>query len=363
MKKNTIGNLRTGYTTGTCATAATVAALELLLNKRQIKTAKIKLPTGETAEIEIINPIIMLNTTSACVRKDSGDDPDITNGVIIKSTISFNNTSEINFIAGKGVGTITKAGLQIPIGQAAINPVPRKMMEKAVRELTDKGINITISVKRGEELAAKTFNPRLGIIGGISIIGTSGIVRPFSHEAIADTVKVNINVAIAQKIKRLVFVAGHYGMKAAQNFFLIDQEEIIEVSNEWNTALNHAITKGITQFLIISHPGKLAKFIDNHFNTHSDFSPSALPIVKRTATRLNIPFSNKSTTVEGLFQELNCNYKIKLANHLAALIKQAVVNKTKNDNISIILIDMQHNKLGSSYADFTDNKGNQWQMK
>ena len=340
--------LKTGYTTGTCAAAATAAALELLFNNNIAKYIELVLPSEDIATIKIEKSYTDINSTSASVKKYSGDDPDITNGVIISSTVKPNNTGKISFFAGEGVGTVTKEGLQIPIGEPAINPVPRQMIKQVVSKYTSQGVDITIAVEGGEKLAEKTFNPRLGIVGGISIIGTSGIVRPFSHEAIQETVRININVATASGKKQLVLVAGHFGMTAAQNLFKIVEDEIIEVSNEWGTALTHAKQKGIDTVLILSHPGKLAKFIDGYFNTHSKCSPSALPIVRRIATNLNINTSEESTTVDGIFKDLKPADSNRLAVELANQINIAAEEKSKITNISVILIDMQHNELGNS---------------
>ena len=340
--------LKTGYTTGSCATAATAAALDLLLNNNITKYIELVLPSQDTATIKVENIYTNTYSATASVKKYSGDDPDITNGAIISSTVKLNNTEKIRLFAGKEVGTVTKKGLQIPVGEPAINPVPRQMIKQVVSEYTDQGIDITIAVEDGEELAKKTFNPRLGIVGGISIIGTSGIVRPFSHKAIQETVKISIDVATALGTNKLVLVAGHFGMTAAQNLFEVKEDEIIEVSNEWGVALTCAKQKNIGSVLILSHPGKLAKFIDGYFNTHSRSSPSALPIVKRIATRLNINILNESTTVEGIFNELTPEDRNKLATELANQIYTVVQKYSKISHITVILIDMQYNELGNS---------------
>ena len=340
--------LRTGYTTGSCATAATAAALELLFNHTCKSSVKLTLPSGDTAEISIEHTELSGDTATAQVIKFSGDDPDITNGALISSSVKLNQTGEILFFAGKGVGTITREGLQLPVGSPAINPVPREMMSRTARNYTSQGVDITIAVAGGEELANKTFNPRLGIIGGISIIGTSGIVRPFSHAAIQETVRISIDVATATGKTRLILVAGHYGMRAAQHFFNAPTEDIIEVSNEWDTAMQHAAMKKPLSLLLLSHPGKLAKFIDGHFNTHSKCSPSALPIVQRIATELDIPITETENTVEGVFQRLSSTDTTLLGVTLAERIAQSAKQHSKIPNIDVVLIDMQNHILAES---------------
>ncbi len=340
--------LRTGFTTGSCATAATAAALDLLLNKQHRKQVDFILPDGSTAAMDIIFSTTDNDIATAGVRKFAGDDPDITAGALISASVRLNNLHDIRFFAGDGVGTITRPGLQIPVGEPAINPVPRRMLIETARKFTSRGIDITLSVENGKELAAKTFNPRLGIVGGISIIGTSGIVRPFSHEAIQETVRISIDVAAAAGVNKLILVAGHYGMRAAKSFYNAADNEIIEVSNEWDTAIIHAVKKNITRLQILSHPGKLVKFSLGYFNTHSKHSPSALLLVQHTARELNIPITGNSTTVEGLFQEIPEQDKFRLASILAANIKQAVIDKYKLTTITVTLIDMQNHILAST---------------
>ncbi len=354
---NDANPLRTGFTTGSCATAATAAALDLLLNAQHRKQVDFILPDGSSATMDIIFTTTENDTATAGVRKFAGDDPDITAGALICASVRLNNLAQIRFFAGDGVGTVTREGLQIPVGEPAINPVPRRMLSETVQKFTSSGVDITISVENGKELAAKTFNPRLGIVGGISIIGTSGIVRPFSHEAIQETIRISIDVAAATGINQLILVAGHYGMRAAESFYSTSHENIIEVSNEWDTALAHAQRKNIKPLLLLSHPGKLAKFILGYFNTHSKHSPSALPLVQHTAQELNIKITANSTTVEGLFQELSEPDKTRLAGVLAAKIKQSIIDKYTITDITVTLIDMQNHILASS----GDNS--KWQKK
>lgn len=340
--------LKTGYTTGSCATAATIAAIELLLNNEIKEEIQLLLPSGDTATIKILDAALYKDTATARVKKYSGDDPDITNGAIISASVRANHTRAINFFAGDGVGVVTRAGLQIAVGEPAINPVPREMMTNAVRASTNTGMDITIGVEGGRELAEKTFNPRLGIEGGISIIGTSGIVRPFSHAAVEETVRVNIDVAAANNNRELAIVAGHFGMKAAIASFMLEEEQIIEVSNAWGAALEQAKKRDVQSLLLLSHPGKLAKLIAGHFNTHSSGSPSALPIVQRIAAEIGISIQSTSATVDGLFKELPAETSRILADTLANMIRTAAQTHANMTKIAVVLIDMQKKELGHS---------------
>ncbi|HEG44215.1 MAG TPA: cobalt-precorrin-5B (C(1))-methyltransferase, partial [Phycisphaerales bacterium] len=177
-------DLRDGFTTGTCAAAAAKAAAMVLCGQTDITTVDVALPDGSFAELGILQAKTVAQAGIASVRKDAGDDPDVTDKVIVEVTVKFNDGRDIVFEAGAGVGTVTKPGLQIAVGEPAINPVPREMITGAVRSVTDKGAVVTVSIAGGEEIAKKTFNPRLGIVGGLSVIGTSGKVRPFSCPAL-----------------------------------------------------------------------------------------------------------------------------------------------------------------------------------
>jgi len=213
QEKRKIGALRTGFTTGTSATAATKAALLALLFNKAVNYVSVSLPKGNTMKIEIESTNITEQHATASVIKDAGDDPDVTDRVEIRSTVHL--TKEIGIISidgGKGVGRVTKPGLGIDIGKAAINPSPIKMIEEAVNEvaaecLKSHGLKIII-VPRGEEIAKKTDNPRLGIIGGISILGTTGIMIPYSTASFAASIRQSLDVALAMGDNWVILTTG-----------------------------------------------------------------------------------------------------------------------------------------------------------
>jgi cobalt-precorrin-5B (C1)-methyltransferase len=212
--------LHTGLTTGACATAATVAAMHHLLYGEHIESASFLLPNGEGITIETYDNFPTEERISAAkakgqaigigvIKKEAGDDPDVTNGCLIVSEVCRNDGGEIRFFGGEGVGTVTLPGLGLPVGEPAINPAPRKMITEAIRSLDKEGgYDVTISVPGGEELAKKTFNSRVGVIGGISIIGTSGIVQPFSNEAFQESIRREISVAKALHTTHVVINSG-----------------------------------------------------------------------------------------------------------------------------------------------------------
>jgi len=272
-------DLRTGYTTGACAAAAAKAAAQMLANGRAMDRVEIPLPGGERIVLPLVYVRLAERGAEAAVRKDGGDDPDVTSGALISASVAWRGCDDVEFLAGEGVGMVTKPGLAVPPGEPAINPVPRRMIREAVREVTPRGVSVTLSVANGGEIARKTFNARLGIVGGLSILGTTGVVRPFSCSAIRETLRCSLRVAAAAGIRAPVFVPGHIGARAAQAHFRIAEGQIVEVGNEWGFLLDEALRSPFSALLILGHPGKLAKLTTGDWDTHSGRSQSALPIV------------------------------------------------------------------------------------
>jgi cobalt-precorrin-5B (C1)-methyltransferase len=338
--------LRSGFTTGACAAAAAKAAMVVMLGQEKPAAVSISLPDGESAVI----PVECIESdayTKAAVIKDAGDDPDITNGVTIAVSLAWSEGKEVHFIAGKGVGTVTKPGLSVPPGEPAINPVPRRMITEAIRSLTDRGVAVTVSISGGEELAKRTFNPRLGIVGGLSIIGTTGRVRPFSCSAVRESIRCLIEVASANDLARPVMVPGHIGARAAQGLLRVREENIIEVSNEWGFALDAMKGHAFKAILVLGHPGKLAKLAQGEWDTHSSRSPSALPYVAKMAGELTGLVWTDIPTVEGIFNALPADNKRLLGDKLAGAVSNAVHAKLNNAvPVSVVLVDMKGNLLG-----------------
>ncbi|MHC4885092.1 MAG: cobalt-precorrin-5B (C(1))-methyltransferase CbiD, partial [Planctomycetota bacterium] len=224
--------LRTGYTTGACAAAAAQAAATLHEGGEVPDHVELVLEGGGGLSI----PVESVCREEACVRavvvKDSGDDPDITNGMRVEVSLTAIATG-IEFVAGPGVGTVTRPGLQVSVGEPAINPGPRRMIEAAIRSVSEAGFRVTVSIPGGEAAAAKTFNPRLGIAGGLSVLGTTGVLRPYSHEALRDALVCALDVAEAAGYRRLALVPGNIGRRAAESGYGLPPEQVVEVSNEW----------------------------------------------------------------------------------------------------------------------------------
>ena len=339
--------LRTGYTTGACAAAAAKAATLVFAEDGPLDSVDIPFPDGTRCAFQIEYARQTATGAVAAVRKSAGDDPDITDGVLVESAVAPNDGNDIQFRAGDGIGTVTKPGLQIPPGNPAINPGPRRMIEAAIREVTQAGITVTVSIPGGRELAAKTFNPRLGIADGLSILGTTGQVRPFSAPALQEALLCSMNVALACGVQAPVLVPGNIGRRAVLVLFKLSPEQVIEVSNEWGFMLDQVAAQSWERLLLAGHPGKMAKLAMREWNTHSAHSPSVLPFLKQHASALGIDGPDNAVTAEGFFEALRPVDRPELGNRLAALIQNSVQTRTEK-KVAVILVTLAGELLGSS---------------
>jgi cobalt-precorrin-5B (C1)-methyltransferase len=352
------GQSRMGFTTGSCAAAAAKAAAQFLCTGEEPQSVEIALPDGTRASFPLLYVCQQNEGAVAAVRKDAGDDPDVTDGATVIATISWTDNGgdhleavkgNVHFEAGEGVGRVTKPGLSIPPGDAAINPTPRRMIEAALREVTSRGVKVTLSIPGGAKLAARTFNPRLGIEGGLSILGTSGRVRPFSCPAVRTSLKYCLNVAAAAGVERPVFVPGHIGARAARRHLGVTDEEIIEVSNEWGFIMDAAVSCPFKAVTILGHPGKLAKLAMNQWDTHSSRSPSAVPFVATLAARVLGKELGEGNTVEGIFAGLSSRETKMLGDELAGAVCRAIRKRTEAAwEVKVILVNMKGDLIGVS---------------
>jgi cobalt-precorrin-5B (C1)-methyltransferase len=344
-----MSGLRTGYTTGSCAAAAAKAAALLLAEGRIVDEVTISLPDERRVALPLAYVRRAGDGAEAAVIKDAGDDPDATDGALVQAALAWNGGAGVEFAAGAGVGTVTKPGLALPPGEAAINPVPRRMIAQAVREVTARGVRVTISIPGGGEIARKTFNPRIGIVGGLSILGTTGIVRPFSCSALRESLKCALGVAEAAGVRAPVFVPGHIGERAARAHLNLRDEQVVEVGNEWGYVLDEALRRPFTNLMIVGHPGKLAKLAAGDWDTHSGRSKSALPAVARMHEESLGRPAAPTATVEGIFAALGKADKLTLGNALAAAIRTAVDQRMEGRlRPAVILIDLGGRIIGQS---------------
>ncbi|MDQ0216919.1 cobalt-precorrin-5B (C(1))-methyltransferase [Peribacillus cavernae] len=271
--------MRHGYTTGACSTAVTKAALTALITGDALEEATIHLPIGRNATFTIEKYDITENSVSAETIKDAGDDPDATHLARIISTVSWIDTPGIILDGGVGVGRVTKAGLPVPVGEAAINPVPRKMIVTTVQQTLEefqinRGVKVVISVPAGEEIAKKTLNGRLGIIGGISILGTRGTVVPFSSSAYMASIVQAISVAKAGGCEHLVLTTGGRSEKYAMGLLQdLPEEAFIEMGDFVGFSLKHCNRQGIKKVSLVGMMGKFSKVAQGVMMVHSKSAP------------------------------------------------------------------------------------------
>lgn len=273
--------MRYGFTTGSCAAAAAKAAAYMLLSGRQKNTITIETPKGIPYTADVLEITRGEKAVQCAVRKDGGDDPDITSGALIYAEVSLTDhtrmqatDTRIHIDGGIGVGRVTKPGLDQPVGNAAINHVPREMIAKEVLEVCDlmdyKGnLQVIISVPEGEAIAKQTFNPRLGIVGGISILGTSGIVEPMSNQALLDTIRVELNQRRAEGFDYIAVAPGNYGLDFMKKAYGYDLDKSVKCSNFIGVTIDMAVECGFTRMLLTGHIGKLIKVAGGIMNTHS----------------------------------------------------------------------------------------------
>lgn len=275
--------LRCGYTTGSCAAAASKASALMLLSQNCVSKIELLTPKGITLLLEITDITLSVDEVSCAVIKDSGDDPDITNGIAVYAKVR-KIPNGIVITGGKGIGRVTKAGLDQPVGEYAINSTPRKMITASVEEICEQfdyngGLEITIYVPNGEEIAEKTFNSRIGIIGGISIIGTSGIVEPMSSKALVDTIRAETNVLKNEGRKSLLLTLGNYSESFVQNNMPFSLEKSVKCSNFIGDAIEAGIELGFEKILIVGHIGKMIKLGAGIMNTHSSFADGRMEVL------------------------------------------------------------------------------------
>ncbi|HHN66166.1 MAG TPA: cobalamin biosynthesis protein CbiD [Nitrospirae bacterium] len=378
--------MRKGYTTGTCAAAAAKAAAQVLKSgvrsqegspanqrfagaeesgvDRKIEV-EIVLPKGEIVKFEAHIKDVGEDYAVASVIKDAGDDPDVTGGAEIVARVTLKESGvrgqesggkdKIIIKGGKGVGVVTKPGLQVPAGEPAINPVPRRMIKDAVKEvLGDATVEVTIEVPDGEKLAEKTFNPRLGIRGGISIIGTTGIVEPMSLEALKATVQCEIDVALAEvgnrksefgsQVPKIYFSPGKIGEDALRRIF--GDIRVVQTSNFVGFALQYAKDRGVKEVVFGGHPGKLAKILMGYYDTHSRNSPQATRFVSEF-----LGIEGEFNTVEEIIEAIGKRQEATGFDRLAEEIAKKISEDFSFIHTGVYLFDMKKTLIGEGRWD------------
>ena len=348
MKKN----LRSGYTTGACAAAGVKAALILLTTGKAVDAVDITALDGTLLKIPVARVEKLSDGVRAEVVKFSGDDPDITNGASVFTTVRKIFGDEIIFRAGVGVGHITKPGLQLPVGEPAINPAPRQLIRNVAAEFDIGGLEVEISIPAGVELAKRTLNPILGVEGGLSIIGTTGVLRPMSEEAFKNSLVPQIDVAKAAGFDELVFVPGKIGETIAKQLNFPDGA-IIQTSNFIGFMLEAAAERGVAKVILCGHIGKLAKVAAGVFHTHNRVADGRLETLAAYSAAEGLPACEvqkilDANTAEDAAQIIAANHLERVYKTIAARAslraERYVFGKLK---VKTILVDYAGKILGT----------------
>ncbi|WP_137162492.1 cobalt-precorrin-5B (C(1))-methyltransferase [Pseudomonas asiatica] len=274
--------LRSGLTTGSCATATSLAAARLLLGGESNDAVSITLPKGKVVQMRLEFCRLTGQGAEAGTLKDAGDDPDVTHGALLYSQVRLLAEPGIRFVAGTGVGTVTRPGLVLAVGEPAINPVPRRMISEHLQRLADEcsypgGFEVTVNVQGGEQLALKTMNPRLGILGGLSILGTSGIVRPFSCAAYIASIHQGIDVAHTNGYTHIAACTGNASEDTMRRVYGLPEIALIEMGDFVGAVLKHLRKVPVPRLTLCGGFGKISKLAAGHMDLHSRHSSIDLP--------------------------------------------------------------------------------------
>jgi cobalt-precorrin-5B (C1)-methyltransferase len=346
--------LKYGITTGATAAAASKAALIALL-REPVERVVIPTPIGLRFEVPVKSSRKIGDTAEAIVVKDAGQDIDATDKMEITATVKLTNDGKITIKSGVGIGKVTKPGLQVPIGEGAINPVPKSMITEAVKEVLPlgKGVEVTISAPEGANIAKKTMNAKLGIQGGVSILGTTGVVKPLSLEACRRSLVPQIDVALARNYKRLVFVPGNIGERIAKQQFNVPEDAIVQTGDFVGYMLDKAVEKGVTEIILLGHSGKLVKLAANIFNTHHKVGDARNEVIasyagavganQKTINELLIAnTSDEGTEILKAVNLVEATY-----NRISERVHQRASDRVENNiKISVVIVSMDGKVLG-----------------
>jgi cobalt-precorrin-5B (C1)-methyltransferase len=355
------GKLRTGYTTGTCATASSKACALAIINQEKIESVNVDLPKGKTITIMIQSCEFNKTNAKCSVIKDAGDDPDVTHGAEVFVNLSLTSSvNQIEIDGGEGVGIVTKPGLGLEIGKAAINPTPKKMIVENIKNVAKKllqknGIRVVISVPKGKELALKTDNPRLGIIGGISILGTSGIVIPYSTASFAASIRQNLDVSIAMGNEIIILTTGGRSEEFSKSMIDLPDHCFVQMGDFAAYAIQQCVKKGIKKAYVAGFIGKLAKLATGVKQTHVKGSKVNTNFLADMAAKCNasksvveqIKKANTARHVQDIVKENHVNgFFDKICFEVYRQMRKHSENKIP---IEIILFDFDGNVL-AKYA-------------
>ena len=359
---------RRGYTTGSCAAAASKAATHMLLTKNKIDKINIDTPKGIPLSLNVYNIELTENKAKCSIEKDGGDDIDATHSMHIYAEaelIDRTNDEDIIVEGGIGVGVVTKKGLSVEVGKPAINPVPMRMINSEVRKVIgedfkdnlgkNKSLKITICAPEGVEIAKKTFNPRLGIIGGISILGTTGIVEPMSDEGWKKSLSIELEMKKAQGLESIILVPGNHGEKFIKEKLNLDMKYVVRTSNFVGYMLKEAQRIGFKKILMAGHIGKYIKISAGIFNTHSKIADARSEILISNLAMMGAPYEflkkiEGCVTAEAAVEIINeSNYKDfydLISNKCKLKIEQYLLDE--EIDVEVMIFSMDKTLLGKS---------------
>lgn len=353
-----MAKLRTGYTTGTCAAAGAKAAL-MLLNNVQVSAVAVRLPRGDYIDIPIESCNLTETGARCIIIKDGGDDPDVTHGTqIVTDVVSGDVPGVITIHGGTGVGIVTKPGLGLDIGGPAINPVPRRMIQENLREVNTAmiqktGLKVTISVPDGANLAPKTDNPRLGIVGGISILGTSGIVVPFSTASFAASIRQNLDVAVAMKSDTVVLTTGSRSEEYAKKLVKLPDHCYVQIGDFSGYAIQQCGKKGLQRAYVVGFVGKLAKMAAGVSQTHVKGSKVDMKLLSDIAKECGAPDHiirdiQKANTARHVMEMIQQNNVPDFFEKICQLVRKHMQSRASDTHVDVIMFDFEGLVIGNT---------------
>ena len=352
-------SLRLGYTTGSCAAAASKAAAWMLLTGQEKRRISLATPKGIVLELDILDIKRGMDFVSCAIEKDSGDDPDVTKGTLIYARVSHSAVPGISIDGGRGVGRVTKPGLDQSVGEAAINSVPRRMIRENLEEVMalcdyNGGLAVEISVPDGEALAQKTFNPRLGIVGGISILGTTGIVEPMSEKALVDTIRVELRQRRESGADYALLTPGNYGSDFIRNSLGLAPESAVQISNFVGVSIDICRELGFKAALLIGHVGKLVKLAGGMMDTHSKYGDCRMEIIAAYAGANGA----ERDTVKAVLDCVACDEAVRILKEkeiaqpvlgdISAAITEQLMRRGGDMETGMLFFSKEHGILGQS---------------
>lgn len=352
--------LRMGYTTGTCAAAATRAAADLLLADVLVPAVRVSTPSGIDVVVDVEEATCDGVRARCAVRKDAGDDPDVTDGVLVWAQVMRSDGPGVSIDGGRGVGRVTRAGLDQPVGAAAINRVPRSMIADAVQASADAhgyagGLAVEISIPDGERLAEQTFNPRLGIEGGLSVLGTSGLVRPMSEDAIVASICLELRVLRETGCAHVLVVPGNYGASFAEDTLGLATQSAVTCSNYLGATIDEAGRLGFETMLVVGHIGKLVKVAAGVMNMHSRIADCRMETLAAHAALCGAPreavraIMDRPTTDAALDVLADCGLLEATMESLVGRLEDRLVRRGQGRmRIEAIVFSQQRGLLGQT---------------